>query len=341
MSSTALQIPVAFPAPKKTTKAAPSSNGPALTSEHHAAIRGRARAYFEDHKHNPSVSQSKVGRRIGFTSGAAVLSSYLAGTYKGDNDRVARLLEAYLDQQELIAAFGDETFEPSLSTVLEIERAIELAEATHGIARIVGNTGTSKTATLMAYAHRREAILLDGRELQTVRAVIATMYASPFLWGKTLNRRRPTCDVQLDVISALQKSPRTLLVDESEYMSPLAAESLRLIADRTRTAIVLASERLCTYSGAFEGRLVAEVMLDEDVFTEGNVALLALRRLSSSVFDAAKGDLLDEARLSGGFRRVSRVLSVAQSIAGKGRTIDEGDVTAAIRKLRRAKGGAK
>lgn len=323
------------------TKAGPSVNGPALTTEHHATIRERARGYFRENESNPDVSQNKVGREIGFTSGA-VISAYLAGTYKGDLDRVGRKLEQYLDRQELIKAFGDDAEFFETTPVLEIQEAISLAEATRGIARIVGTTGSGKSRTLQAHAIQTEAILLSGADgLGTPRAVVAQLFAHKACFNKALSRKAPLCDAQRSVIDTLKRSPRTILVDESDYVGGFAAEMLRMIADQTRSALIIAGEKLNTYSGAFEGRIVAEVTIDADAFTVGNVSLIASARLSPGVLNAVIDELMAEARTSGGFRRVRRILQIAQSIAGKAATIDEGDVLNAIRRLRRAKGGAK
>lgn len=317
-------------------KGAADADGPKVSAEHHSYIRNRARKFFKDHE--GVISQGFVAKSMGLSGGA--LSAYMNENYRGDVDRVARKLERYLDTFELKRAFGNDTEFAETTAVNEIEEAIFLAEGTNGIARIVGVTGCGKSKTLLMHQLRSEAILIDARDgMTTPRSVLSQLW--PLLFNKQELGRRNMADAQRAVIAALKTTPRTIMVDEFNYASPLAAETLRCIADRAQIALVLAGEIGRTYSGAFEGRIVAEVEIDAEFFTEDNIARVVASRLPVDVIREVMEILVEEARNSGGFRRVHRILQHAQSVAGKGRQITSGDVFAAVKRLRKAKGGAK
>jgi hypothetical protein len=325
------------PAPAEAGGRPPIANGPRVSVEHHAAIRSRARKFFKEHEGR--ISQSQVGKLVGFKSGGAVISAYLNENYKGDNDGVARKLEQYMDKFDLQQAFGKDGAFADTTAVELIEKAIALAEATNGIARIVGVTGSGKTMTLATHAFRSGALhLFAGDGMGTARSVLAHLY--PLVFTKMELGRRNTADAQRALIAELQNAPRTIMVDESEFASPLAAEALRCIADRVPCALIFAGEVWRSYSGAFEGRIVAELELDKELLTAADIAKVVGDRLPKDALEEVMPELLEEARTSGGFRRVHRILQSAQAVIGKGNGIDADAVLGALKLLRKAKSKA-
>ena len=108
----------------------------------------------------------KIAPEVGIPYGT--LSSWKGGTYKGDNQRIARAVNAWLISREARArARAVLPHEPPFvmtQTASRIWEVLEFAKTTPTIGVIVGNAGVGKTLALKGYTGRYPQNVLAGHD---------------------------------------------------------------------------------------------------------------------------------------------------------------------------------
>lgn len=123
-------------------------------------LRERLARYIDQYKDDKEsgVNMGTVGLAMGYKSGAAVVSAYLSGTYKGRVDTLeARLkeyfrnVEARTEQDSKLADIPMPKEYVKLSISERVFTSIRLAHMRGSIVAVVGDSGIGKTKAALEY----------------------------------------------------------------------------------------------------------------------------------------------------------------------------------------------
>lgn len=280
------------------------------------------KSYLEDTK----LSQSKVASQLGVSP--AVISQYLAGSYKGDTDKLDKAVA------ELIARRADKAKEVkadfvATTTAKKIMRTCTLAHTTNDIYLVIGEAGLGKTVALKQYAQNTSNVLLLEIDPTFNVKVLLTQLCEKL--GITLSTNRTNNFMLESIVSKLKDSERLLIVDEAELLSYKCLEIIRRIHDKARIGVILAGmpkliANLKGTRGEYK-QLYSRVGFAFDMknkLPDDDIALLCQKALGTDEFNAK---LIKVSY--GNARRLSKILKgivrMAQNekVAVNGEHIDE------------------
>lgn len=181
-----------------------------------------------------SISQAALARSIGVS--AATISQVLKGEYKGDLKGIAQKISSYI---------GNYTQKPKNETkegiktqtrdMKMVKFIIDEAVNEREIGLIYGTPGTGKTTALKHYASTHSNAILIEATVHTTASVLLAMLREILGLDSSKN-----LDSQLRAIGKhLGASDRILLVDEADHLPIKALEDLRMIAEFSKTPMVL------------------------------------------------------------------------------------------------------
>ncbi|MBP3675117.1 MAG: AAA family ATPase [Campylobacter sp.] len=195
-------------------------------------VRDELNEYLASNK----LGANALARSLGISP--AAISTFKAGTYKGNNEAVARKIKSYLNA---LSTKKDESVEPKNAKELfksvdfkmsffAINEAIENSE----IALIYGEAGSGKSTILKEFLKENpNAILIEATPHTTARSLIENIC-------EELKVSANSMEAKLKAISKhLASCDRVLLVDEAEHLPLKALESLRRIHDFSACPLVL------------------------------------------------------------------------------------------------------
>jgi DNA transposition AAA+ family ATPase len=194
-------------------------------------IKGR----LEDALDKYGVSQAKAARDMGYS--ASVISSYRAGNYAGDIEKledsiikwIARQAQARARKKVPVVETGD---------LRHITNAIRTAHAEKDVALIVADAGSGKTTAVYEYVKNNEktALLINVVSGMNRRLLVQEI-------AKQLSV--DTARVQLNtliqnVAEALMERDAVVILDEADYLKADALEFVRrLVYDLGQSGLVL------------------------------------------------------------------------------------------------------
>lgn len=187
--------------------------------------------YFLNESGKP---QTFVAKSIGMTS--AVISTYLAGSYKGNIATLEERLDAFLARES--ARRADRKLEIGYVKTRTGRRAGDILGLAHLDSQavvIVGQAGLGKTSALRDYAARNpDVVLIEADPTYTAKVLLKTIAEKVGSDAKgTLN------DMLNGIIAKLMGSGRLIAVDEAESLPYRALECLRRIHDRAEIGLAL------------------------------------------------------------------------------------------------------
>ncbi|MFV2030626.1 AAA family ATPase [Neisseria sp. S1] len=178
--------------------------------------------------------QSHVAKAIGMSS--AVISTYLAGTYKGDVAKLEEKIAAYLTLEENRRA--DRKLKIDYVRTKSGKRAgdiLSLAHVDNQAVVIIGQAGLGKTSALRDYAARYpDVILIEADPTYTAKVLLKSI--ADKVGSKTDGSLN---DMLTGIIEKLTASGRLIAVDEAESLPYRALECLRRIHDRAEVGLAL------------------------------------------------------------------------------------------------------
>ena len=180
-------------------------------------------------------SQRKISRETGLST--SVISQFLNGTYPGDNEEVARIIEQYLAvSKDRLNSVSEVKFYPDLYNTKEVLFVCYYAHRNNDITLVSGEAGAGKTTALKYYAdHNTGVILVTANACTTTATAILSLICKKI--GKQVpNRRAALMGV---LVEQLSDTNRLLIVDEADHLSLDALQALRNLNDEARCGIVL------------------------------------------------------------------------------------------------------
>ncbi len=201
-----------------------------LTEEQIDAIRKDYRSWRNKH----GISDAAVAKQIDL-SGSAI-SQFLAGTYAGDNEKIARSLNDWmeLDARKRKSRLGVHYIPTRVAE--EMRGLIDITVRSEAIGIIVSEPGTGKSLVLKVQAEKYHGIEIYGCEDFTPRTFMMMICKQLGL----AHARVTTFDALESVIDKLSGTHRPIMVDEAHRLSDAVLSRLRTIHDRAGVPIVLA-----------------------------------------------------------------------------------------------------
>jgi DNA transposition AAA+ family ATPase len=284
---------------------------------------GEARVRARLGEHLRGVSQAEVARRTGLSKSA--VSQFVAGSYPGDNAKVAAAVVQYLDGLEV----GGEV--PGLlrhgafvrtEAAREVLAAVRYTRRLGDIAVVYGDPGVGKTYTLqqVAQAEPKTTILFTAAPHHKAPPVLmADLAVSSGIPQAAAAGQRELYRALGERFRLLASGGTILIIDEAQHLSLMALEQLRSLHDATRLPLVLVGNELVhdRMHGSGEvgyAQLFSRVGLVRRLRSKVDAAdVRGLLRVEPS--EEAMAFLLRVGARAGSLRSVVKLLQLAEIIA--------------------------
>lgn len=266
------------------------------------------------------LAQAELARQASLTQ--SVVSAFLGGRYKGDNDEVARKLRTVLNGWEVADKLnvGIERVRGFVETPTShrIETALAFVKARGVISSIAGGSGIGKTRTLKEFAKGQASVWYaefspDTRSMYEVLHEVGKALGFTTMDANTAGLRRA-------IVERVKRTRGLLICDEAQHLTRDAFEEIRSIYDRSENGspaigVVFAghldlSDKIARLP-QLDGRLAAPLRLPSA--TEEDVdALCAFWELDCP---ASRAFLRSHARQRTGLRRIAKAYELALTYA--------------------------
>jgi len=178
------------------------------------------------------VSQNQIAKSIGLSGGA--ISAWLSGNYKGDNEKLAHSIKAYLRRERnrrqalVIPTVRIETYR-------QIHLAMDVAAEEVDIALICGHAGAGKTIALTTYVREYGGIYIQVDKTYTQHR-LTTVLADKL----GINIKGSAAQLTERIIHTLEDLDTLIVIDEADYLFDSSLEYLRqVVYDAGHTGLVL------------------------------------------------------------------------------------------------------
>lgn len=179
-------------------------------------------------------SQAIVAKAIGIST--SVISTYLAGTYKGDVEGVEEKLRQYLQlEEERRGSASDSDGIVETTVFVTTTKALATTARKLELAVITGPSGIGKTTCLTEYARtHKSAILIEADPGYTATALFQELCR-----GLSIPANGSLHDLMTRVIDKLSGSGRLIIIDEAEQLKPRVLDLVRRVHDKAKVPIAL------------------------------------------------------------------------------------------------------
>lgn len=179
-------------------------------------------------------SQAAVAKSIGISN--AVVSAYLAGTYKGDVEGVEQKVRQYLQlEEERRGSASDTDGIVETSVFVTTTKALATTARKIELAVITGPSGIGKTTCLTEYARtHKSAILIEADPGYTATALFQELCRA-----LSIPSKGSLHDLMTRVIEKLSGSGRLIIIDEAEQLKARVLDLIRRVHDKAKVPIAL------------------------------------------------------------------------------------------------------
>lgn len=192
-----------------------------------------AREALKRHMEKEKISINTVAKSINWSAGA--LSLWLKDDYTGDSEKVERDVAAYLSRHEERAQVQTGVEFVMTSQAVAILSAVRYAHTWGQMGVIYGRSGIGKSEAIKHYSAS-----VGGVIVLTIDPVSLTPSAVLHDLAEALGEspRGTLRGLLRRICKRLDKSGRLIVVDEAQFLTHRAIESLRKIHDTAKVAIV-------------------------------------------------------------------------------------------------------
>jgi DNA transposition AAA+ family ATPase len=201
-----------------------------LTPEMIAQIRGDFLRYTALH----AIPDSQAAREIAVAS--SVVSQFRGSKYAGDNERVARALNDWMERHARRKKATLPLEYVTTQVAEDMRRVISMAHATTSIAAIVAPAGCGKSMVLQIMAEQMGGAYIYCTAMLTPRTLLTALARSLGL-GKG---SAAAATLLADICDKLRGTARPILCDEAHLLRPECLACLRAVHDQAAVAIILA-----------------------------------------------------------------------------------------------------
>lgn len=227
-----------------------------------AAIREEVRAIRE----TEGASWETLGKESGVAS--STLAAFVAGTYKGDNRRVAGDVQRWLDTRrerertEAVLPTGPDFM--MTPTAKDIFSALSFAQAATDFTVLIGSAGIGKSTALDAYAKRASNVWMITADPMTEKAA---SLLSVLAERMGVHERR-SAFLGRAISARVRGTGGLVIVDEAQHLDAKAFDQLRTtVLDLGRCGIAVSGNEsmLVKLQGSAETRTQAFAQLHSRV----------------------------------------------------------------------------
>ena len=186
---------------------------------------------------NQEFTQTRVAASINVSVSA--LNSFMKGTYKGDNARIAKAVSYFLDKQK---EAGEETgkFKKDFDFVetevyKDVLRSVNLAEYRGEIRVIVGQSGVGKTVSLEHIKEDRESSMILVKCYPAIRK---NRFLKKLCQSAGIDGVGTYDDMFEELCERLNDTGRIIAIDEAEHLTIDSIDAVRRINDFTGCGVV-------------------------------------------------------------------------------------------------------
>ena len=281
-------------------------------------VRERVNKYLAS---SEEISQEGLARMAG-VSGAA-LSQFLAGTYQGRNENIAKKVMAVLQTEEKRQTAVITVKEPDIvetAIMREIRFGMQYASERNDVIVVYGPPGIGKTVTMKLYASDNPSTVYITASPNIANSVEIMDEILEALGKKADGGKRMK---QKALISALSKTNRMIIIDEAQFLTLKGMETLRTIYDATKCPLVLCgnpkimemiTDRNKTVTGQFFSRAVRIAL--ENKVTMDDVKKIVHQNGIELESDCLQ-ELLKVANMIGSLRVMTKLFLFAWTIANR------------------------
>ncbi|WP_419738683.1 AAA family ATPase [Ruegeria sp.] len=285
------------------------------------------------------LSRARAAAEIGPGVSAPTLSSWLNGSYGGDNDAVEARIGRWLDTRAERAAhaFGGARLDAHAETCATraVSAALAYAQAAGDLALIHGPSGRGKTWAAETHcAGRAQAIWLRASPTLTTLPRLLSRLGTALGAGA-----RPTHSMEAEqaIVAGLEGRGALIVVDEAHHLRAPLLDELRCIRDMAGCGLALIGDDTIRMTLARCPQVTGRIGMRVDLkaLARDDVAAIAAGPLGRKPGAREMKHLIAAAAGPGGLHGLRRHLARAWMIArGAGReAISEADIEAAAGEL--------
>ena len=281
-------------------------------------VDAKLRAETRSHLEIEGLSMAKAARSIGMSTTA--ISAWLRGIYHGDNERVATVVERWLETERVLAKGRPRGCgrHASLGVTIEIENLAAHAQANRDIVLLYGAPGTGKSYALQRYCEDRSSAWYTEASpvLKTPTSILRWMaHAIGFGEGAASATR-------LDhlLVDELRGRDALVVIDESHFLAVELLEVIRSIYDRARCGLVLSGNdplRATLKATGRAGQLLSRIGVSRRLrsLSPSDALCLAETLLQREPQEKGRDAVLAASRNLGALRAVVKLVSLAEIFA--------------------------
>jgi DNA transposition AAA+ family ATPase len=206
-----------------------------LSRDQILAVRRDWMAYSE----RAGVTDTQIAHEVGV--GAATLSQFRHNNYKGDNERIARLLNDWMERhaRKQRAALPAEYVRTRVAE--EIKTLVDVACTTSSMAAIVAPSGAGKTLVLKHLADKyRGRYIYCTEHMRSGSLLKAIAIACDVTKHRARGGGKSRCELLADIVERLVGTNRPLFLDEAHQLPRDAFPTIRAIHDQAGVPIIMA-----------------------------------------------------------------------------------------------------
>lgn len=180
-------------------------------------------------------SQRQISKETGLST--SVISQFLEGTYTGNNEKVAQIIEQYLTiSKERLNSVQISTFYEELFNTQEVLFACSYAHMRNDITLVSGDAGAGKTMALEHYKeHNAGVVMVTADSCTSSATAVLSMIAEAI--DKKINGNRSM--LMRELVTQLKGTSRLIIIDEADHLTLQALQAVRNLNDQAKVGIVL------------------------------------------------------------------------------------------------------
>lgn len=184
-------------------------------------------------------SQQQVAKEAGVST--SVISQFLKGTYRGNNEDVAETIGKYLEIAKLREAGTSHVkFFEGLGNTREVLFACRYAHIHSDMALIYGDAGAGKTTALEYYAENNIGVIMVTANSCTSSAASILQLISRKI-GKPVSGKKEA--LMSTLVSYFRGTGRLIVIDEADHLTLSALQAIRNLNDEAHVGIVLSGNK--------------------------------------------------------------------------------------------------
>lgn len=192
------------------------------------------RQKLSDYIKQNNKNQTKLAKELGVS--ATTLSLFMSGTYKGNNEEMAKKVEQLLRIGAVRQALAKSPeICTSLSNTEKILEKVQITHATNDIMLLYGAAGCGKTTALKHYAEKTNGVIYVEADVTTNshRSILSLILEC---MGE--KAKGSTSEMMRRIIKKLKGTNVMLIIDEAQHLTSKTFDAIRAINDKAGVSIV-------------------------------------------------------------------------------------------------------